>query len=86
MKNGEVTRIVPLEVEVNRHKKHLKVAVTDLNGIDIFLGHDWLVKHNPESKLERWQDQVYKMSEFMQNKTPRYQIQDMENTDNRNIR
>ena len=22
--------------------------VIDLNGMDIFLGHDWLVKHNPE--------------------------------------
>jgi len=47
-KNGEMTKVVPLEVEINRHKKTLKAAVTDLDGTDMFLGHDWLVKHNPE--------------------------------------
>jgi len=27
--------------------------VTDLNGTDMFLGHNWLVKHNPEVN---WKD------------------------------
>ena len=47
-KNGEVTKIVPLEIEINGHKKQLEVVVTDLNGMDMFLGHNWLVKHNSE--------------------------------------
>jgi len=47
-KNGEVTRVVPLEIEINGHKETLEAAVTNLNGTDMFLGHDWLVKHNPE--------------------------------------
>jgi len=47
-KNGEVTRFAPLEVEINGHKEQIDVAVTDLNGMDMFLGYDWLVKHNPE--------------------------------------
>jgi len=47
-KNGEMTKVVPLEVEINRHKKTLEAAVTDLDRTDMFLGHDWLVKHNPE--------------------------------------
>ena len=47
-KNGEVIKVAPLKVEINRHKEQLEAAVTDLNGTDIFLGHDWLVKHNPE--------------------------------------
>ena len=42
------TRVAPLEVEINRHKETLEAAVTDLDGTDMFLGHDWLVKHNPE--------------------------------------
>ena len=46
--NGEVTRVAPLEIKVNSHKEQLKAAVTDLNGMDMFLGHDWLVKHNLE--------------------------------------
>ena len=47
-KNGEVTKVVPLEVEINGHKETLEAAVMDLDRMDMFLGHDWLVKHNPE--------------------------------------
>jgi len=47
-KNGEVTRVVPLEIKINGYKEQLEAAVTDLDGTDMFLGHDWLVKHNPE--------------------------------------
>ena len=47
-KNGEVTKVAPLEVEINGHKETLEAVVMDLDGMDMFLGHDWLVKHNPE--------------------------------------
>ena len=47
-KNGEVTKVVPLEIEINGHKEKLEAAVMNLDGTDMFLGHDWLVKHNPE--------------------------------------
>jgi len=47
-KNGEVTKVAPLEVEINGHKETLEAVVTDLDGTDIFLGYDWLVKHNSE--------------------------------------
>ena len=47
-KNREVTRMAPLEVEINGHKKQLEAVVIDLNSTDIFLGHNWLVKHNLE--------------------------------------
>ena len=47
-KNGEVTKVAPLEIEINGHKETLEAAVTDLDGTDMFLGHDWLVKHNLE--------------------------------------
>jgi len=40
IKNGEVTKVAPLEIEINRHKKTLEVAVTDLDGTDMFLEHD----------------------------------------------
>jgi len=38
----------PQKDKINGHKEQLEVAVTDLNGTDMFLGHDWLVKHNLE--------------------------------------
>ena len=36
-KNGEVTRFVPLEVEIDGHKKQIDTVVTDLNSMDMFL-------------------------------------------------
>ena len=39
-KNGEVTKMVPLEIEINRHKEILEAAVIDLDGTDMFLGYD----------------------------------------------
>ena len=48
MKNGEVTRVASLEIEINGYKEQLEAIVMDLNGTDMFLGHDWLVKHNKE--------------------------------------
>jgi len=58
-KNGEVTKVAPLEVEINGHKETLEAAVTDLDGTDIFLGYDWLVKHNPEIN---WKNKTIKFT------------------------
>jgi len=58
-KNREVTKVAPLEVKINRHKETLEAAVTDLDGTDIFLGHDWLVKHNPEVN---WKNGIIKFT------------------------
>ena len=48
MKNKEVTKVASLEIEINRYKEILEAAVMDLDRTDMFLGHDWLVKHNLE--------------------------------------
>jgi len=48
IKNGEVTRYVPLEIKVNGYIEKINIIVTDLNRTDMFLGYDWLVKYNPE--------------------------------------
>ena len=47
-KNGEVTKVASLEIEINRHKETLEAAVMNLNETNMFLGHDQLVKYNPE--------------------------------------
>ena len=47
-KNREATRFASQKVKVNGHKKRIDAVVTNLNGMDIFLGYNWLVKHNPE--------------------------------------
>jgi len=43
MKNGEVTKVAPLKIEINRYKEQLEAAVMDLNGMDMFLGYSWFV-------------------------------------------
>ena len=68
-KNKEVTKVVPLEVEINGHKETLEAAVTDLDGIDMFLGHDWLVKHNPEVN---WKNGTIKFMRCLGNYTMTY--------------
>ena len=47
-KNGEITQFALLEVEIDGHKEQINTAVIDLNGMNMFLEYDWLVKHNPE--------------------------------------
>ena len=86
-KNGEVTKVAPLEVEINGHKKTLEAAVTDLDGTDMFLGHDWLVKPNPEVN---WKNRIIKFMRCPENCTMTYkdirfnrQTKDMETKDNR---
>ena len=61
--NGEVTKMVSLEIEIDGHTEQLEVAVTNLNGTDMFLGHDWLVKHNPEVNWKNGTIQFTRYSE-----------------------
>jgi len=58
-KNREVTKVAPLEIEINGHKEILEAVVIDLNGTDMFLGHDWLVKHNSEVN---WKNRTIKFT------------------------
>ena len=48
IKNREVTWYTLIEVEINEHKKQINAVVIDLNGTDIFLEYNWLVKYKPE--------------------------------------
>jgi len=48
IKKREVTRFALFEIEVNKHREKIHTVIMDLNGMDMFLGYDWFVKHNPE--------------------------------------
>ena len=92
-KNKEVIRVAPLEIEINRYKEQLKTTVTDLNGIDMFLGYNWLVKYNPEVN---WKNRTiwftrcprsYKIKhQNIEFKTRRTQATETNEQDNREIR
>jgi len=49
-RNGEKTikEFVPLEINSNGHIKQIDAVVSEIKETDLFLGHDWLVEHNPE--------------------------------------
>ena len=49
---GQITAYVELCITIGDHAENIDLAVTDLQDRDIFLGHDWLVRHNP---LINWQ-------------------------------
>jgi len=69
IKNGEVTKVAPLEIEINGHKKTLEAAVTDLDRTDMFLEHDSLVKHNLEVN---WKNRTIKFTRCSGNCTMKY--------------
>jgi len=88
-KNREVTRVVPLEIEINSHKEQLEAAVTNLDGTDMFLGCDWLVKHNPEVnwkngtiRFTRYPEQCTMKHEDIRFKTRRTKATDTIEQDN----
>ena len=60
-KNRKVTKVASLEIEINGHKERSEAAVTDFNRMDIFSGHDWLVKHNPEVN---WKNRTIKFTRY----------------------
>jgi len=49
-RNGEKTiwEFVPLEINSNGHIEQIDAVVSEIKETDLFLGHDWLVEHNPE--------------------------------------
>ena len=94
-KNGEVTKVAPLEIEINGYKETLEAVVTDLDGTDMFLGHDWLIKHNPEVN---WRNGTIKFTrcpgnctmthkdiQFNSRQTKEMETKDNQKQDNREI-
>jgi len=49
-RNGEKTikEFVPLEINSNSHIEQIDAVVSEIKETDLFLGHDWLVEHNPK--------------------------------------
>ena len=60
-----MTRVAPLKIEINGYKEQLEAAIMDLDGTNMFLGHD-------RSQLEKWHNQVYKMFRTMYDETQGY--------------
>ncbi|SJL13410.1 uncharacterized protein ARMOST_16853 [Armillaria ostoyae] len=46
-KAGEITAYTELRLKIGDHSEKIDLTVTDLGSKEIFLGHDWLARHNP---------------------------------------
>jgi len=47
-KYGKIKKIVPITLEAGEHTEQINAVVSDITEMDVFLGYDWLEKHNPE--------------------------------------
>ena len=45
---GIVTHYATVGIEIQGHQELLRLAVTKLASSDLFLGYDWLMRHNPD--------------------------------------
>jgi Retroviral aspartyl protease len=51
-KLGDITGYVDLEMSIRDHKEIMQLHATSLGQERIFIGHDWLRKHNPDINWE----------------------------------
>ena len=56
---GSISEFTILELQIGEHREQIAMALSSLSTHDIFLGHDWLKKHNPEIN---WQTQEIKFT------------------------
>ena len=47
-KYGKIKEVVPITLEIGEHTEQINAVVSGITETDIFLGYDWLEKHNPE--------------------------------------
>jgi len=46
-RNGAITEVVDLRLTIQDHSEMITLAVSDLGHTNLFIGHEWLKKHNP---------------------------------------
>ncbi|SJL15735.1 uncharacterized protein ARMOST_19240 [Armillaria ostoyae] len=46
-RDGDITEYVEMRMIIGNHEERIDFAVTDLGPKDLYLGHNWLKRHNP---------------------------------------
>jgi len=44
---GMITHVADVRIRIGDHDKRLQLSVSNLGADELFLGYDWLIKHNP---------------------------------------
>ena len=45
---GSIEEIVEMRMVIGDHQERIQFVVTELKTAEVFIGHNWLKKHNPE--------------------------------------
>jgi len=62
-KDGSVTEVVKMNMTIGDHQELIQLSVTNLGNHDLFLGYDWLQKHNPNIN---WKDSLINLQNCQQ--------------------
>jgi len=54
-KGGSITEVVEMNMTIGDYQELIQLLVTNLGNHDLFLGYDWLQKHNPTIN---WKDSL----------------------------
>jgi len=54
-KDGSVTEVAEMNMTIGDYQELIQLSVTNLGNHDLFLGYDWLQKHNPTIN---WKDSL----------------------------
>jgi len=46
-KDGSITEVIEINMTISDHQELIQLSVTNLDNHDLFLGYNWLQKHNP---------------------------------------
>jgi len=57
-KNGEVAKIASLEVKINRHKKYIEVAVTNLKDVQNHIGQNIKTLSSGQDEHRQWTTRI----------------------------
>ncbi len=49
---GDITEFIELSMTISEHRERIDLVVMNLGKKDIYLGHDWLKRHNPSVNWE----------------------------------
>ena len=54
-RDRNVTEVIEINMTIGNHQELIQLSVTNLSNHDLFLGYDWLQKHNPTIN---WKDSL----------------------------
>jgi hypothetical protein len=52
-RNGRIMEMVTMQMVIQDHEEEITFAVSDIGSTDVYIGHEWLKRHNPNIAWEK---------------------------------